>query len=85
MKAMKQLLIVIGLMSMLSLNAQMFVEKYVDNTSFVNVVADESCFTSCPGVFVAGDCRTKKVRQVVTAIADGSVAGFNCCQYLDTL
>jgi thioredoxin reductase (NADPH) len=49
------------------------------------VVADESCFTSCPGVFVAGDCRTKKVRQVVTAIADGSVAGFNCCQYIDSL
>ena len=43
------------------------------------------CFTSCPGVFVAGDCRTKKVRQVVTAMADGGVAGFNCCQYLDTL
>lgn len=49
------------------------------------IVADESCFTSCPGVFVAGDCRTKKVRQVVTAVADGGVAGFNCCQYLDTL
>lgn len=47
------------------------------------VIADETCFTSCPGVFVAGDCRTKKVRQVVTAIADGSVAGFNCCQYID--
>ena len=49
------------------------------------IVSDENCFTSCPGVFVAGDCRTKKVRQVVTAIADGGVAGFNCCQYLDTL
>jgi thioredoxin reductase (NADPH) len=49
------------------------------------IVSDENCFTSCPGVFVAGDCRTKKVRQVVTAMADGGVAGFNCCQYLDTL
>ena len=49
------------------------------------ILSDENFFTSCPGVFVAGDCRTKKVRQVVTAMADGGVAGFNCCQYLDTL
>ncbi len=49
------------------------------------VVADESCVTSCPGIFVAGDCRTKKIRQVVTAVADGSIAAFQCCQYLDRL
>ena len=38
------------------------------------IIADESCKTSCPGVYVAGDCRTKLVRQLVTAAADGAVA-----------
>ena len=38
------------------------------------VVADETCKTSCPGVFVAGDVRTKPLRQVLTATADGANA-----------
>lgn len=38
------------------------------------IVAGEDCITSCPGVFVAGDCRTKTVRQLVTAAADGAAA-----------
>ncbi len=38
------------------------------------VIADENCETSTPGVFAAGDCRTKDVRQLVTAAADGAVA-----------
>jgi len=37
-------------------------------------VADESCKTSIPGVFVAGDVRTKALRQIVTACADGAMA-----------
>lgn len=38
------------------------------------IVAGEDCATSCPGVFVAGDCRIKTVRQLVTAAADGATA-----------
>ena len=38
------------------------------------IVAGESTETNVPGVFVAGDCRVKEVRQVVTAAADGAVA-----------
>lgn len=38
------------------------------------IVADESTKTNLPGVFVAGDVRTKAVRQIVTAAADGAVA-----------
>ncbi len=49
------------------------------------IISDEDCRTSQEGVFVAGDCRTKKIRQLVTAANDGSIAAFNCCQYLDTL
>lgn len=45
--------------------------------------ADERCTTCTPGVFVAGDCRTKTYRQVATAIADGAAAALNACRYLD--
>ena len=38
------------------------------------VVAGEDCITSAEGVFAAGDCRTKEVRQLVTAASDGAVA-----------
>ncbi|MBQ3474106.1 FAD-dependent oxidoreductase [Candidatus Saccharibacteria bacterium] len=46
------------------------------------VVANEDCETTCPGVFVAGDCRTKEVRQLVTAAADGAVAAKKAMRYL---
>ena len=38
------------------------------------IVAGEDCKTTCPGVFAVGDCRTKSVRQLVTAAGDGAVA-----------
>lgn len=46
------------------------------------IVAGEDCKTSCPGVFVAGDCRTKAVRQLVTAAADGAIAATEAVHYL---
>ena len=46
------------------------------------VVADESTKTSIPGVFAAGDVRTKTLRQVVTAAADGAVAAHHAEEYL---
>ncbi len=47
------------------------------------VLAGEDCKTSAPGIFVAGDCRTKGVRQVTTAVADGATAALAACRYLD--
>ncbi|MBO4229158.1 MAG: FAD-dependent oxidoreductase [Clostridia bacterium] len=47
------------------------------------VDADESCLTGTDGVFVAGDCRNKTVRQVATACSDGAVAALAACRYLD--
>ncbi len=47
------------------------------------IVADESCVTSCEGVFAAGDCRTKKIRQLTTAASDGTVAAYAACAYVD--
>lgn len=47
------------------------------------VTSDENCVTNADGIFVAGDCRTKKIRQVATAAADGAVAALAACDYLD--
>lgn len=46
--------------------------------------AGEDCLTSTPGVFVAGDCRAKELRQLTTAAADGSVAATAACQWLNS-
>lgn len=45
----------------------------------------EDCLTATPGIFVAGDCRAKGVRQVTTATGDGATAAVAACRYLDTL
>lgn len=46
------------------------------------IVAGESCKTNVPGIFVAGDCRTKTVRQLATAASDGAVAALAACEYI---
>ncbi len=46
------------------------------------IVADESCATSLSGVFAAGDIRTKRLRQVATAVADGANAIHSVLEYL---
>ncbi len=46
--------------------------------------SDESCLTKTEGVFVAGDCRKKQIRQITTAAADGSVAALAACRYIDS-
>ena len=65
-----------------------------DNAKFANVVdldkagyivANETCHTKTDGLFVAGDCRVKNVRQVATAIGDGAVAGTEAVNYINTL
>lgn len=63
-----------------------------DNKAFTNlvdldkdgyVVADENLQTKTPGLFVAGDCRVKKVRQLTTAVNDGAVSAVNVVSYID--
>ena len=44
--------------------------------------ATEDCLTATEGVFVAGDCRAKQIRQVTTAAADGAIAAMAACRYL---
>lgn len=60
-------------------------KNLVDLDSNGYIIADENCKTKTDGLFVAGDCRTKNIRQVTTAIADGAIAATNACKYLDSL
>lgn len=52
----------------------------LDDAGFV--LASEDCMTSRPGIFAAGDCRTKEVRQLTTAAADGAVAALAAVKYI---
>jgi len=47
--------------------------------------SDESCKTNIEGIFVAGDCRRKDVRQITTASSDGTTASINACNYVDNI
>ena len=51
------------------------------------ILSGESCVPNgaAPGIFVAGDCRTKAVRQITTATADGAVAALAACRFLETI
>lgn len=63
------------------------------NESFANVLSldnygyadyGEDCSSKTAGVFVAGDCRKKHIRQVATAVSDGAVAALAACKYIDS-
>lgn len=62
------------------------------NENFTNVLKldsfgyadyNESCETETSGIFVAGDCRKKQIRQVTTAVSDGAVAAIAACKYIE--
>lgn len=64
------------------------------NEAFANVLSldsygyadsEENCLTTTKGIFVAGDCRKKRIRQVATACADGAIASLAACDYVDSL
>ena len=53
----------------------------LDDAGYVE--AGEDCHTSCDGIFVAGDNRTKALRQLVTAAADGAMAATEAVKYIN--
>ena len=58
---------------------------YADLDAVGCVDAGEDCRTKTPGLYVAGDCRSKHIRQLTTAVADGTVAATAACEYLDAM
>lgn len=62
-----------------------YFKDVIELDSYGYAVADETCKTKSSGIFTAGDCRTKRIRQVATAAADGAVAALAACDYIDSL
>ena len=58
-------------------------ESLVDLDSDGYIIADEYLKTRTKGLFVAGDCRVKKIRQLTTAVSDGATAAINATSYID--
>lgn len=62
-----------------------------DNESFSGLleldengyIISDNCSTSAEGIFSAGDCRRKDIRQLATAVSDGAVAGIKACEYIN--
>ena len=64
-------------------NTELFASQLeLDNAGYI--VAGEDTCTGIPGVYAVGDVRTKALRQVVTAVADGAVAAHHAEEYLNT-
>lgn len=57
-------------------------KNLVDTDAQGYIIAGEDCITKTDGLFAAGDCRTKEVRQLVTAAADGAVSGLAAAKYV---
>lgn len=49
------------------------------------IVTDENLMTNVEGIYAVGDCRDKKVRQLVTAFGDASIGALNACSYVDII
>ncbi len=59
----------------------------VELNEYGYVISDETCIpkANCKGIYTAGDCRTKKIRQIATAISDGATAALEACNFVDSL
>lgn len=58
-------------------------KELVELNTFGYFDTDEQCLTKTPGLFVAGDCRSKQIRQLTTATADGATAALAACRYIN--
>ncbi len=60
-------------------------KKIMDTDEFGYAISREDCLTKTPGVYVAGDNRTKDVRQLVTATSDGAIAASAAIKFVNGL
>lgn len=58
-------------------------KNILSTDSYGYITADDSCKIR-DGIYVCGDCRSKKVRQLTTAVSDGTVASIEACEYIDS-
>ena len=62
-----------------------FIKNLIKLNSYNYIESDNSCNTNIEGIFVAGDVRSKKVRQLTTAVNDGTIAALEAIEYIDNL
>ena len=55
----------------------------LNNNGFI--ITNELCETKIEGLFAAGDCRDKRIRQISTAISDGTICAVRAIDYVDKL
>ncbi len=60
-------------------------KNVIELNSWGYVEAGENCVTNTDGIFVAGDCRSKRIRQVATAASDGAIAALAACDYIEQM
>lgn len=72
-----------GMFISIGMVAQTDVVKDVVSLNKQNYIIGDDCTTDKEGIFVAGDCRDKKIRQLTTAVADGTTAAINAIKYIE--
>ncbi len=60
-----------------------YLKKMVDLSEQLYIISDKECKTNIPGIFACGDVLEKNVRQLTTAVSDGTVAAISAIQYLN--
>lgn len=65
-------------------NTEMFTD-IVKMNDRKEIIANEKLETNIPGVYVAGDCREKKYRQITTSVADGTIASIEAAEYINSV
>ncbi|MBE6156789.1 MAG: FAD-dependent oxidoreductase [Firmicutes bacterium] len=76
-------LIIDGMFVSIGLIPQTDSVKNILDINDYGYITAENCISKIPGIFVAGDCRDKKVKQVTVAVSDGTIAAINAIEYLN--
>lgn len=62
-----------------------FIKHLIKLNEYNYIESDNSCSTNIKGIFVSGDVRNKKIRQLTTAVNDGTIAALEAVEYIDNL
>ncbi len=62
-----------------------FIRDLITLNDWGYLASGEDTKTNCEGIFAAGDCRAKNIRQIATAVADGATAALSAIRYIDSL
>ena len=72
-----------GMFISIGMSAQTDMVKDTIELNDQKYIISDDCSTNKEGIFVAGDCRTKDVRQLTTAVADGTIAAISAMKYIE--